>query len=195
VTPWISGRLQPWLALGLLLLVVGAVAAIAVLPLWRVSGAYDSAIATAEQRLAVQRRVAATGAGLELRLAQLRRGYTSDASYLSSATRTLAAAELQGIVKRAILAERGEILSTEIVGTGADTPAEQVTLAVTLRATLEQTIAVLHRLETGRPLLFIGNLRMRTQVVRRRNPDAQPVSSPALDVQFELSGYLRDGVA
>jgi general secretion pathway protein M len=191
----VPARLQPWLALGLLLLVIGAVAAIAVLPVWRASARYDAAIAAAEQRLAVQRRVAATGAGLEARLAQLRRGYTSDASYLRSTSRTLAAAELQGIVKRAILAGRGEILSTEIVGAGADTPAGQVTLAVTMRATLEQIVAILHRLETGQPLFFIDHLRMRTQVVRRRNPNARPTAAPLLDVQFELSGYLRGDVA
>jgi hypothetical protein len=188
-------RLRPWLALGLLLLMTAAVAVITVVPLWQANARLDAAIAAAEQRLAVQRRVAATGAGLEPRLAQLRQGYASDASYLRSTSRTLAAAELQAIAKRVILSQRGEVLSTEITGARDDSPAEQVQLVVTMRATLEQTVAILHRFETGQPLLFIDDLRMRTQVVRRLNPNAQPKAPPQLDVQFELSGYLRGDVA
>jgi hypothetical protein len=188
-------RLHPWLALGLLLLALAAVAAATLVPLWQAHAHYDAAIAAAEERLAVQRRVAAAGAGLAPRLAQLRRGYASDASYLKSTSRTLAAAELQGIVKRVILSQRAEVLSTEIVGARDDTPAERVQIVVTMRATLEQIVAVLHRFETGQPLLFIDDLRMRTQLIRRRNPNAQPTAPPQLDVQFELSGYLRGDAA
>jgi general secretion pathway protein M len=189
-----ADRLQPVLALGLLLAVLAAVAALAILPIRQAYDGYDAAIAAAQQRLAVQRGVAAATAGLEPRLAQLERGYATDASYLKSTSRTLAAAELQGIVKRAILAGRGEVLSTQIVNEGGDNPGRGVTLAVKMRATVEQTVGIFYRLETGQPLLFIDDVQLRTQVVRLRRPDAQP-AAPPLDVQFELTGFLRGDLA
>jgi general secretion pathway protein M len=190
----VADWLQPVLSLALLALALAAVGAVTIVPLRQAYKGYDAAIAAAQQRLALQRRVAAGAAGLEPRLAQLERGYASDASYLKSTSRTLAAAELQGIVKRAILAGRGEVLSTQVVNEGGDNPGRAVTLAVKMRATIEQTVAILYRLETGQPLFFIDDLQLRTQVVRLRRPGAQPVDPP-LDVQFELTGFLRGDLA
>jgi general secretion pathway protein M len=177
-----------------LLLALAAVAGVTLVPLWQTSQRYDEAIAEMQQRLAIQRRIAASGAGLEPRLAQLERGYASDARYLKSPSQTLASAELQGIAKRAILSKRGEILSTQIVGSEREQRAERVTLSVTMRATLEETVAIFYLLETGRPLLFIDNVNIRNRSYIRpnvRSAKASPLAT--LDVQFELSGYLRGG--
>jgi general secretion pathway protein M len=196
MTQALAARLQPPLALGLLLLAAAAVGAVTLLPLWQVAQGYDEAITGMQQRLATQRRIADAGAGLEPRLAQLERGYASDARYLKSVSQTLASAELQGIVKRAILSKRGEILSTQIVGSeGKEGRADRVTLSVTMRATLEQTVGIFYLLETSNPYLFIDNVSVRSRAYPRRTAGTATVPPPPLDVQFEASGYLRGGAA
>lgn len=190
----IGVRPQALLALGLLLLVVAAVAGVALVPLWQTAERYDEAIAGVQQRLAVARRTAAAGAGLEPILAEFERVYASDARYLQSASQTLASAELQGIVKRAILSKRGQILSTQIVDPDREQPAGSVTLGVSMRATLEQAVEIFYLLETGNPHLFIENVDVRRRAyvsAGGRYRAAAPAGSDLLDVQFELSGYLR----
>jgi general secretion pathway protein M len=192
--PSIGVRLQALLALGLLLLAVAAVAGVALVPLWQTSERYDEAIADVQQRLAVARRVAAAGAGLEPLLAEFERGHASDARYLKSASQTLASAELQGIVNRAIVSKRGQILSTQIVDAAREQRPEQVTLGVSMRATLEQAVEIFYLLETGNPHLFIENVDVRRRAyvgAIGRHSSAAPAGPTPLDVQFEVSGYLR----
>ena len=190
--------LQPLLSLCLLLLTLAAVAGVTLVPLWQTAERYDETIAGMKQRLATQRRIAAAGAGLEPRLAQLERGYASDTRYLNSTSQSLASAELQGIVKRAILSKRGEILSTQIVGAEREGRAERVTLGVKMRATLKQAVDILYLLETGNPYLFIDNMSARSRATSRLKTSraaAAAVSAQPLDVEFELTGYLRGGAA
>ena len=186
--------MQALLALGLLLLAIAAVAGVALVPLWQTAKRYDEAISGVQQRLAVERRIAAAGAGLEPLLAEFERGYASDARYLKSASQTLASAELQGIVKRAIVSKRGQILSTQIVDPEREQRPERVTLGVTMRATLEQAVEIFYLLETGNPNLFIENVDLRRRANVRASIKRSPVAQAGptlLDVQFELSGYLR----
>jgi hypothetical protein len=64
-----------------------------------------------------------------------------------------------------------------------------------MRATLAQTVEILYLLETGNPYLFIDSVSIRSRAslhhsINRAAPALRP---PSLDVQFELSGYLRGG--
>ena len=187
-------RLQALLALGLLLLAIAVVAGVALVPLWQTAERYDEAIAGVQQRLAVERRIAAAGAGLEPLLAEFERGYASDARYLKGASQTLASAELQGIVKRAIVSKRGQILSTQIVDPAREQHPEPVTLGVSMRATLEQAVEIFYLLETGNPHLFVEKVEVRrrgyVQAIARHSR-AAPAGPATLDVQFQVSGYLR----
>jgi general secretion pathway protein M len=186
------------LALSVLLLALATVASVTFVPLRQTSERYEEAIAELRQRLADQHRMAAAGAALRPRLAEIERGLAGDARYLRSASQTLAAAELQGIVKRVILSKRGEILSTQIVSTAPEGRAQRVTLGVTMRATLGQTVQIFYLLETGDPYLFIDNLSIRSRSIPRSRTAAAAalaatVSPLSLDVELELTGYLRGG--
>ena len=181
----------PLLALAILLGLVAAVAGLTLTPLWRASQGYKQQIAELEQRLQTQLRIAAGGAGVQSRLQEIESANPRDAHYLKSSSQTLAAAEIQEVVKRAILSKRGEVLSSQVVGVEQERGAQRVTLGVTLRARLEQVVQIFHLLETGDPFLFIDStsIRARTAPPVSRIPALQAQTQP-LDVQVQLSGYF-----
>jgi hypothetical protein len=63
--------LGPLIALAILLALLVAVGALTVAPLWRLIQGYNQDLAELEQRLLIQRRVAAGAAGLQSRLQEL----------------------------------------------------------------------------------------------------------------------------
>jgi hypothetical protein len=186
--------LGPLIALAILLALLVAVGALTVAPLWRLIQGYNQDLAELEQRLLIQRRVAAGAAGLQSRLQELEGGFARDGHYLKSTSQTLAAAEIQDLTKRAILSKRGQVLSSQIVGVEPERGAQRVTLGVTLRASLAQVVQIFHLLETGDPFLFIdsANIRARNLPLVSGIPGAQPPPQP-LDVQIQLSGYFTPG--
>lgn len=189
---------SPWsrvLAVGILIVLAAAVITLVIAPLWRMSQGYDQAIADLERRLTAERRIAGGAAALESRLRDLEKGFARDGHYLMSTTQTLAAAEIQEVVKRAILSKRGEILSSQITGVEQEGGAQRVILAVTLRAHLEQVVQILHLLETSDPFFFIDTASFRARVtpVRGRLPTGALPAAQPLDVQLQLSGYFTEG--
>jgi general secretion pathway protein M len=179
------------LALGLLLLGVAALAGVTLVPVWLLSQSYGEGIETAERRLAAQRRLAAAGAGLEPKVDQLKRRQGADRRYLQSTSEALAGAELQGIVKRVVPPRGGQVLSTQIVGSQQEAGFTRVTLKLKMRATLEKLVEVFFALETGTPYLFLDNVAVRTLGGARFRSAATAMPEQPLDVELELSGYMR----
>jgi general secretion pathway protein M len=57
-------------------------------------------------------------------------------------------------------------------------------------------VKILHALETEQPYLFIENVTVRSrQVARRRLPSNKAIDEAMsqLDIDFQLSGYMRGG--
>jgi hypothetical protein len=187
-TGGLAGRL---VALCILLGAVGGAVAFTLIPLWQLNQRLDARIADAQQRLAIQRRTADRSAGLQPRLEQLKRADASDTRFLKSPSGALAGAELQGLVKKVILSNGGSILSTQIARTERDGPFTRVVLRVKMRAALEQTVEIFFALETGGTYLFLNNLSLTSRSAPRRSRTAAAVPVPPLEVEFDLSGYLR----
>lgn len=160
-------------------------------PVWLLAGRYDGEIELAERRLAAQRRLAAEGAGLEPKLEALMRRRDSDRRYLSSSSEALAGAELQSIVKRRVLPSGGQVLSTQILGSQPEEGFTRVTLKLKMRATLEKLVEIFYALETSTPYLFLDNVSVRYRGGVRRSGAAAALPAQPLDVDLELSGYMR----
>lgn len=188
---WRAGTPAGRIAAVLILLAVSAgVVGLALVPMWNLNQRLDVRLAELHRELAAQRRIADASAGLEPILEQLRQALADDARYLKSSTDALAGAELQGMVKKAILSKGGNILSTQIVSAAPEGRFITVVLRVKMRATLEETVEIFYTLETGEPHLFLNNVGLSARAPRGRS--RVPLTEPAsLEVQFDLAGYLR----
>jgi general secretion pathway protein M len=111
--------------------------------------------------------------------------------FLKSASPTLAAAELQEVVKT-ILDENGGKLNIFSPLAYKDEGAyRQVPVALQLTAPLSAVKATLYALESARPYLFVDNLSIRApyNVGGRLDPSTEP----ELNVQFNVTGYAMKG--
>jgi general secretion pathway protein M len=184
----LAGRL---LALLILFGVVAVAGAFTLVPLWQLNQRLDARMAETQQNLAIQRRIARASAGLQPIMEQLERADVADTRYLKSSSEALAGAQLQDTVKKAIVSKGGSILSTQIVSAEQDGRFRRVVLRVKMRAALEQTVEIFFALETSATYLFLDNVSLTSRSNLRRSPTPEAVTPVPLEVEFDLSGYLR----
>jgi general secretion pathway protein M len=68
---------------------------------------------------------------------------------------------------------------------------EKVTVNVRMRCNVEDLMSVLYSLETGVPMIFVEELTIIKPRARRQVGNKPDISAQALDVRFNMSGYLR----
>jgi len=181
-------RRRRLLALVVLALALGAVFSITVVPVLLANRHYQDTIADLENRLQQLQRAAAIDGTLQPQYEQLKRWQTSDAHYLKSNSAALAAAELQRLVKRILVAKNAEVVSTQILTTREEEGFDRVALKVRIRGKLENIVQAFHVLETGDPFVFLDNVSVRAS--RGRRVRGRAATLQALDIDMELIGYM-----
>ncbi len=175
-----------------LLLVVASVA----VPVVEINRHYDELIDGMRDQLVVYKRVARNSKQYQARFQQLLRLQRQDRRYLKSDTESLATAELQSIVKQVIAGNQGEILSTQVSRSTEEQGFKRISIRIRMKSTLEDMVKIFHALESNKPYLFVENVTVRSrQVARRRLPANKAIEEAMsqLDIDFQLSGYMRGG--
>ena len=185
-------RRDRWLALGLLVAVLGIVYLLLVHPLWtQPLRAVEAEIATLqerEQRIGIQLRQAPQVAQ---RLQQAQQVLAEQPGFMAEASVELATSKLvQRLEEAARLAspDQRSCAISDRSPLPADTSGRFVRVAVQarLRCGMSEWMTVLQALETGAPQLQVDRL----DILAAGTGE----NSGGLDVSFELSGYLRPGL-
>lgn len=193
----IQRQLLALLILGLLIISIYTLTAA---PLMSLNRDYLDSIDQLEKRLQILQRKVATGNELRSRHDQLKQLLASNRHYLKSPSEALAAADLQGIIKRISISNRLQLQSTQILPAKKELDFTGITLNVRVRGKLANLVKVFHSLETGQPYLFIDNLSIRSRIQHSRkiNFESAPQGQQKLkvnlvemlDVRFDLTGYM-----
>lgn len=146
-----------------------------------------------------QQRFAQTAAqrpAIEKRLAQVRRFEQNNQAFLDDADSNSAFSDLtqrlkQAIANRAKDDSRCAIVSNSNYKGGEEETYERVTIQVRMRCTLEPFAGILYDLENSRPYLFVDQMMVYRQQSAYVRPGTKQRSSGALEIRFNLSGYLR----
>lgn len=193
----LSKRQRQLLALIILILLTSLMFTFTAVPLLSLNTHYADTIEQLERRLQILQRKAATGNDLRTRHAQLKKILSSNRHYLKSATEALAAADLQGIVKRVSRSNRSEVLSTQILPTIKELGFSGVTLKVRMRGKLSNLVKIFHSLESGQPYLFMDNVSIRSRIQHSRKINYKSGKNSRtvdlvemLDIEFDLTGYM-----
>ena len=184
-----------WLALALLLAVLGVLYLLLVQPLLVAPlREVDARIHDLQERDARLRGLLAQRAQIGQRLAAL--DAQGGAGFLAEPSAELATAaliqQLEQVVADASAGSRGCAIVNR-TPLGNDAPGgryRKVSVQVRLRCGNAETLAVLHALESARPYLFVDALNITAQRYFAVPGSAQPQQG-GLDVGFNLSGYLR----
>ena len=185
------------LALGLLAALLIGSYVLVVVPLL---GTYEDNAAAIEQAETILRRqqaLAAQQPQLIERLEEAKAQADAAAGYLQGPSDALAAAQLQDRVKEVVEASGGELRSTRILpaeDVDASPGTRRTALRVQMMVSIEGLAEILYGLESGQPYVLIDELTVRSQRERRQRRRNQTTteSDPMLDVNLELSGFVRE---
>lgn len=175
------------LALALLVAVCLALYAFAARPAWDAYRHYRESGARAAELLVRYRRLAADHDALAARLEAVRARRAAENYYLAAASPSLAAADLQNLL-RAIVDDTGaELRRTQVLTARDEGALSRVAIRVQLGTDIAALRSILYALESGTPLLFIDNLDIR----QRRRQQADDAAAVALEARFDLYGFTR----
>jgi len=135
----------------------------------------DARLASLQAELATLARLAAGREETERQLEAMKRSDAARRHYLAERTPSLAAAELQRLLRRAAEQGQGELISTEVPG--GQRPEAEVTVRARIRGDTATLQRMLHALEAGPPILFVQDLSV--DVAR------------GLVISLDVSGYMR----
>ena len=133
---------------------------------------------------------------IEKRLAQVRAFEQGNQAFLSDADANSAFSDLTQRLKQAISARvkdenKCAIVSNSNFKGGEEELYERVTIQVRMRCSLEPFAEILYELENSNPYLFVDQVLIYRQQIGYVPPGAKTRPQTALDIRFNLSGYLR----
>ena len=186
----LTSRQSRTAALALLLMVLAAVVLAVAMPLWLLNRRYDTAIEDAATRLQRYSKIAGMQDGLRKKVTEVKALGTTR-HYLKNASPALAAVELQELVNSVLDANGGKLNSIQILPHKDEGMYRQITISLQLTAPLSALKAMLYKIESARPYLFINNFSVRSYAGFAARPT--PATEPELTIQFDLAGYALKG--
>jgi len=105
-----------------------------------------------------------------------------------------AAAAMSGSIGDMVRSQAGEscqIVSRQPVRPRVQERFQKVTVNVRMRCDARDFLKILYTMETGTPLMLVDDLNIIRPRTRRRTRGAQPAAQGALDIRFNVSGYLK----
>lgn len=154
---------------------------------------YQNTLEQYRGRLAQLERMASARESVQQLIAKIQQDRNVTAQYLPQSAPALAAAELQQRLKAVIEAAGGTLQSTQALPPIEEGGAVKVAISATMNGDAGSLQKVLYTLESQTPLLFVDNLELLARTTRPRLPSGRfaTYTRMQLNVQFEVSGYLR----
>lgn len=174
----------------LLVAAVGLVYCVAVEPFRVLYSTNQETLEQLKNQLARYRQLASRRSALEQHIRDLSRTQPTDRYYLRNKTEALAAAELQARIGTIVGSANGTLISTQPLATISKELLPKVRVRVRMSGEIAAVRKILYELESGTPFLLIEEVSIssRGRPVRRKPGYTQ---NRLLDVQFDLSGYIR----
>jgi len=182
----LNANQQRHLAIAILVVALSLLFSATVLPIWFANSARQENITLLQQRLSRLQLMADEGVNLRPRLEQMKREKINNGHYLKGNTETVAAAELQRLVKTITGRNNVGVASTQILPATEESDFIRVALKVRVRGSMQGLIESFYDIESDRTFLFLDKLSLR-DAARRRAQTA--TASKPIDAEFELSAY------
>lgn len=187
----INRNVQRWLAVGLLaallLLVIGAVFVPAVNQ-WLALHEEKDQLAI---KLRQYERILAGKADVLKSIDSVKEAIQQQNYFNSQNTEALASAEVQEVIKKAIVDAGGQLSSTQALPVKSKDNFSLLTVSVRMTGNSEVLRSVLYRLETSTPLIIIDQLDIRPMRGVRNRLTRQVEQTNELNVNFQAVSFMR----
>lgn len=158
-------------------------------------GEYAEEIEGLTEQLARFEATAAQREPLQKQLATIRESRSDEGLFLEEGNFNEAAAALSERLGRMVQTQADDtcqIVSRQPVRPRVQERFQRVTVNVRMRCHAEDMLKILYRLEAEVPMVLVDDLNViRPRARRRGRNNDQPVGTQALDVRFNMSGYLK----
>jgi len=185
---------QHYLALGILVLILGILYLLVISPLLERYHSANEQIGSLQFQLQRYHSINQSRSSEELLLESVKFKTPLKGYFLEGETHSVVSAKLQQHLKRLISEVGGQIISTQTLKQTGNSNTEgsddlpSVTLKVQLKTSIDQLKEILYMLETSKPGLHVANITISSTPVRRSSYARKQVMQP-LDVRFNLTGY------
>ena len=159
-----------------------------VLPMVALYNSAKEEVASLQHRLTQYQAISQKTSGLSNKLSKLEAFNEDQEYYFEDGKAALVSAELQGIVKEVLNSQGAKILSTQPVTSG-NQDERQIKVSVHCRADVISLRNLIYELEAHVPVLIIDKINI-GRGYRTTFRNQQSNSSDALDIRFDVSGFL-----
>ena len=138
--------------------------------------------------------VASQRESLQTQLGQIRNSQNDEGLFFVYPSFDEAAAALSGNIGDMVRTQADDscqIVSRQPVRPRVQERFEKVTVNVRMRCDAEDFLKVLYGMETGMPLMLVDDLNVIRPRTSRRTRNQQVQAQGALDIRFNVSGYLK----
>jgi general secretion pathway protein M len=177
-------------AIAILMLIAGAVWLVLIRPLIDSFMTYRESIAQSQEMLAKYQRLDASRSKIDANLQELRSAQESEARVLKGGSTQLVGAELQNHLKGLIESHNANLVSMQVLPVREEQRFQRISMAVTLRATINALQPILFAIEDQSPYLFVEDLELRSNRGFIAESEEQELE---LQVQFVVFGYMAIG--
>jgi general secretion pathway protein M len=131
---------------------------------------------------------------LQARLSMVRSSQKDADLFLEDPEFDEAAASMSGRLGEMVRSQANEscqIVSRQPVRPRVQERFQKVTVNVRMRCDAEDFLQILYQMETGTPLMLVDDLNIIRPRTRRRTRNAKTEVQGALDIRFNVSGYIK----
>ena len=186
-----SPKMQRWLALSLLMIVVLVISLIVVAPLLNKGLELHKSKNDLIFRLQQYERILATKNTVVASMAKIKEQHDLQSYFNSQETDALASAEMQAFIKKTIVDAGGQLSSTQALPVNNKNKFSRITVSVRMKGNSEVLRAVLYKIETSTPLIIIDQIDIRPMHGAMNNITRQIDSSNELNVNFQAVSFMR----
>ncbi len=180
-------------ALAVLVFVLVILFFLIILPAHAVLNSTKDEVASLQHRLTQYKAISARTKGLSNKLEKLQTFNKNQEYYFEHDKAAIVSAELQGIIKDELKRQGAKILSTQPVTSG-NQDERQIKVTVHCRADLSSLRNFLYELEIHLPVLVIDKIHIGKGYRTTFRNQSSNVSNEALDIRFDVSGFLAKEV-
>ncbi len=182
---------QRFLALLLFFLCIVLILGAVVAPLVGAAASYDESLDELRFKLLRYKRIAAGKEKVQQQLDKLKRQQGDEDQFSNRETPALASADLQQLIKKVVLDVGGRLISTQVIPETEEEHLIKISIMVRMMGNSMALRNVLYEIETARPMLLVDNLAIRPTPGRRDRKTRRLLPSNELNVNFNVSGYMR----
>ena len=184
-------KMQRWLALALLILVIVLVGLLVIMPIANKASALSENKNALAFKLQQYQRILAKKDTVVASMESITRQQAEQGYFNAQSTDALASADMQEFIKKAIVESGGQLSSTQATPVTIKNGFGRITVRVRMTGNSETLRAVLYKIETSTPLIMIDQLDIRPIRGQHNVVTHQMDASNNLSINFQAVSFMR----